>query len=193
VTTSETSAREGVRSEGVRSEGVPSEGGRRFPLAVWMAIAIAVALSAGALYWTPARAGRSGPAGPGMTAQQVAAEYRSEAQSLELAPGWQWPVDVTPRAQGPDGSPMLYQAGYGVGHADLYWFYTWASTAVSSREPAAARAAALRQLPHVYSTALFTRGLITDPSYYRQMIDAALKGDTTRLQEFVRANRPAKQ
>lgn len=162
----------------------------RLPLFMWVAIAAVLAFSAGALYWNNGR--QSEPSGHWLTRQGAVAEYRREARGLELAPGWSWPAKLPFLRRGPDGAPMRYESGFGAGQASIFWFCSWASTAVAPSQAPAARRRAILELPRVHRTPLFTRGLLHDPSYYDEMIGKTNAGDTSQLVEYVRANCPAK-
>ena len=127
-----------------------------------------------------------------MTAQEATAEYRREAQTLRLAPGWRWPTDVQIAVQGSENTSQHYQVGFGAGRADLYWFISWASTAVSQHLPGNVRRQALAELSALYATTLFREDL-SDPSFYTEMITKAQSGDLSRLREFVLANSRVQQ
>jgi hypothetical protein len=133
--------------------------------------------------------------GVALHSSAVAAEYMGEVRNLEqrgltLAPGWHWPQQAPPvETTGPDGAPMTYEKGFGVVRADRYWFYSWASRAVSTRNEAA-RKAAVQQLTRVRETLFYARRLPEDRAYTDQMLERAARGDMTMLRQYVVANVP---
>jgi hypothetical protein len=161
----------------------------RFPLLIWMVIAITVSLSASALYWDRGRIEHTSSSDTRwMTPKETVAEYRREAKGLRLAPKYDWPTKVSLANVGPDGAPMRYEAGFGAGRADFFWFNTWVITAISPHVADAKRRFALRQLPLFFSTALFTKKMIVDQTYYRKMVSTASKGDLSILRAYARSN-----
>jgi hypothetical protein len=56
-----------------------------------------------------------------LSPEQTTVQYRTEASSLTLAPGWNWPAFPV-RDRAPDGSPVKYEDGWGKQAADQYWF-----------------------------------------------------------------------
>ena len=63
---------------------------------------------------------------PALTAAQTAAEYRTEAATLQLAPGWTWPAEPI-AAKAPDGNDNVYEPGFGKQAADFYWYCSWSA------------------------------------------------------------------
>jgi len=138
----------------------------------------------------------AGSNGSGLRPAAAASEYAREVGSLAgrglvLAPGWRWPAGGPAfAAAGPDGAPMEYEKGYGAVRADAYWFYSWASRAVTVNDPIARRRA-LEQLLRVRGTMLYRKRLPEDRASTLQMLERAQHGDLEPLRLWVRVNEPA--
>jgi hypothetical protein len=106
----------------------------------------------------------------------VAAEYRSEASRLQLAPGWRWPKELSIDA-GASEAPMHYGKGFGTQMADYRWFCSWATRAVSEKLSARTRRDALEQLS----------AKMREPAFAMQLPESAvagvLRGETRYLRE----------
>ncbi len=160
-------------------------------LALGGAVAVILTLSTVALLWRPAPA-----PGGWVNSHGAALEYRQEARDLSahgfaLAPGWRWPATPRIAETVADGSPISYAVGYGAELADEYWFYSWASRALSLRLSSRARRDALTRLPRIRSTYYYHHALLpADRRSLDQEIAMALHGDLSRLRQDVRANLP---
>lgn len=84
---------------------------------------------------------------------------------------------------------MTYEEGYGATQADAYWFYSWATRAISARDTEL-RGRALRQALRVRDTIFYTKRLPRDRAYFDLELVRAAQGDMTLLRQDVAANAP---
>ncbi|MET8462866.1 hypothetical protein [Micromonospora zamorensis] len=66
---------------------------------------------------------------------QVGVEYRDEAESLELAPGWTWPEQLSFPDSAQDGSVQMYEVNTGRVEAAWYWHCSWSRTFLAAAQP----------------------------------------------------------
>ena len=131
--------------------------------ALLVAVAGVVATSVTALAVVPPAGTVRGAA---LSAAAASAEYVEERQRLDalgydLASGWVWPAEAGFETEGPDGAPMTYEEGCGALRADMFWFYSWAASAVSTDDEAA-RAEALDRLDGMRRLPLYQKRLPAD-------------------------------
>lgn len=127
-----------------------------------------VAISGAALLW-------HGPTSTAGSAGGAVAEYRNEARSLKLAPGWHWPAKL------PFDNNSGYGKGAGTSRADEYWFCSWAHRALSPSLSPKTRRRALEQLPKLRDTYAYEHYIPDTRTSADAMIDKALRGDTSEL------------
>ncbi|QYR23763.1 hypothetical protein KZ483_13230 [Paenibacillus sp. sptzw28] len=125
-----------------------------------------------------------------MTPKQIMVEYRTEAASLTLAPGWKWP-DSPVSSHAPDGRDFMYQKGWGKQAADLYWFCSWASRAVNPQLPEAGRQQALEHVLSIRTKYFYTTALAADSKPgFDQMLRNAADGKMDDLRGYYESNFP---
>jgi hypothetical protein len=125
-----------------------------------------------------------------LSPKQALVEYRTEAMSLKLAPGWKWPDSPVP-THDPNGQDVMYQKGWGKQAADLYWFCSWASRAVNPQLPEAERQQALENVLSIRTKYFYTTSLAaaSKPSFDRMLQNAA-HGNMNDLRGFYEVNCP---
>lgn len=132
------------------------------------------------------------PGPPALSAADAEAEYRTEAATLTLAPGWSWPEEPV-QATASDGLAMVYEPGYGKQAADYHWFCSWSDRTLDGTLPKAQRDKAAKQLPGIRRLYYYTDAL---PVESRPFIDEVLRsvalGDLARLQNDFRLNCPTR-
>lgn len=151
-----------------------------------LAAGLAVTLCAAC---SPMSGTSSGPAA--IKSAQVAAEYRKEAKTLDLAPGWQWPRNPAPPTKASDGHDIVYQPGFGVVTADHYWYCTWEEEYLKpglTREKSKSVYSVLKSVHH---KALYEKGVASrDRAYFDKELRQAGAGDTLLMQKDVAVNCP---
>jgi hypothetical protein len=117
-------------------------------------------------------------------------EFRAEATSLRLAPGWSWPA--TPLAKtAPDGRGMMYERGFGKQAADHYWYCSWATRALDTRITPADRAQSVETAVGLRKTFYFTNALAPESRpFVDDFLTRAQQGDLSRLARDVKLNCP---
>lgn len=138
-----------------------------------------------------AACGDTGDAGEpsSVSPAEADAEYAAEESALQLAPGWHWPRDVRFLAQTADGSPVIYQAGFGTTQADRYWYCSWQSRYVTSGLSPAAYQEAAAALRKVRATHMYQVDIIpVDRPVFDQELDEALAGRRSLMARDVRLN-----
>jgi hypothetical protein len=93
-----------------------------------------------------------------LPAAQATTEYFAEAAHLTLASGFRWPANPLPNSQ--DGSPKMYEVGFGRQAADRYWFCSWARTAVTAPAASQTQRHAIGQLVKVKRLYYYTTALV---------------------------------
>jgi hypothetical protein len=117
-------------------------------------------------------------------------EYRAEATSLRLAPGWRWPVSPVPRVAS-DGRGIRYEKGWGKQAADYYWYCSWTSRAVDPALSAAGRKNALEQVLSIRDKYYFTTALAPNSKpLFNQVLKKAAAGDVRALRRDYELNCP---
>jgi hypothetical protein len=120
----------------------------------------------------------------------TAREYRTEAASLRLAPGWTWPRAPVPPVAA-DGRPMRYEKGWGTQAADFYWYCSWSSRAIDSRVGASARQKALEHVLSIREKYFFKTALaLNTKPVFDQMLKSAAHGDLQPLRRSYELNCP---
>lgn len=116
-----------------------------------------------------------------LTAAEAAAQFREEARTLTLAPGWEWPEKEYTDEE--DGTPHTYGAHMGRVDAGLFWYCTWADRALSPDLSEEERADAAETLLEFRDTAAYTKGVVKeDRQIYDSILDKAALGDYSELQ-----------
>jgi len=124
-----------------------------------------------------------------LTLRGTAREYRTEAASLKLAPGWAWPsAPVPPRA--PDGRRMQYEKGWGTQAADFYWYCSWSSRAINRRVSASDRQNALGHVLSIREKYFFTALAPNTKPVFDQVLELAAHGDVQALRRSYKLNCP---
>lgn len=133
-------------------------------------------------------AAKYNPSPTALSPEQALAEYRAEAASLTLAPGWTWPASPVP-FQAPDGTAFTYEVGWGKRVAESDWFCSWASRAADPQLPASERQKALESVflirTKYYYTAWLAAGAKT--ALDQSLRDAA-EGNMEDLRRYYEAN-----
>ncbi|HLN63817.1 MAG TPA: hypothetical protein VK464_20035 [Symbiobacteriaceae bacterium] len=125
-----------------------------------------------------------------LTPERATAEYRTEAASLTLAPGWTWPSSPIP-TRAPDGNEVRYEKGFGTQAADFYWFCSWASRALDPQLPEAEGQQALKNLPSIRTKYWYTKSLVAvSKPDFDQMMNEAVAGNLSDMRRFYELNCP---
>ncbi len=125
---------------------------------------------------------------PALTPDQTAAEYRTEAATLELAPGWTWPADPV-AAKAPDGDGNVYEPGFGKQAADHYWFCSWSSRVLDPATSDADRKAALDNMVKIKQKYYYLTALEADTkSYVDSLLSSTQLGDYAPLKNDFELN-----
>jgi hypothetical protein len=125
-----------------------------------------------------------------LSPKQTTREYRTEAASLSLAPGWTWPKAPV-QSVGPDGRGRVYEAGWGMQAADYFWYCSWASRVIDQGISASDRSKALKQVLSIREKYFFTTALAPNsrPVFDQLLINAEL-GDGSGLRRDYELNCP---
>jgi hypothetical protein len=125
-----------------------------------------------------------------LSPKQTTIEYRAEAASLRLAPGWTWRAAPV-RSLAADGRGIMYEPGWGRQAADYYWYCSWTSRALDQRVGASDRRQALENVLSIRKKYYFTTALapISRPAFDRVLSEAAL-GDLRGLRRDYEINCP---
>jgi hypothetical protein len=125
-----------------------------------------------------------------LSLQGTTREYRAEAASLRLAPGWTWPRAPVRRTAG-DGRGVRYERGWGTQAADYYWYCSWASRATNPRVDASERRSALEQVLAIRDKYFFKTALapVSRPAF-DHVLDQAVGGDVRGLRRDYELNCP---
>jgi hypothetical protein len=136
--------------------------------------------------YVSARSGKSVALSP----KQTTRDFRVEAASLRLAPGWRWPAAPI-LSVAPDGRGINYEKGYGNQAADYYWYCSWASRLTNSKISGSARRAALENVLSIRDKYYYTTSLasVSKPAFDR-VLTSAEEGDLRGLRRDVRLNCP---
>jgi hypothetical protein len=125
-----------------------------------------------------------------LSLQGTTREYRAEAASLRLAPGWTWPRAPV-RRTAVDGRAVRYERGWGTQAADYYWYCSWASRATDPRVGTAERRSALEQVLAIRDKYFFKTALaaVSRPAFDR-VLEQAERGDVRGLRRDYELNCP---
>ena len=125
-----------------------------------------------------------------LSLQGTTREYRAEAASLRLAPGWTWPRAPV-RRKAADGRGVRYERGWGTQAADYYWYCSWASRAIDPRVGASERRSALEQVLAIRDKYFFKTALapVSRPAF-DQVLEQAKRGDVRGLRRDYELNCP---
>lgn len=143
-----------------------------------MAVALLIALSGCA-------GGEDGL--PSITAEEANEQYREEAASWDLPPGWDWP-QAPYSGQGPDGAPAVYGTEIGRVDASRYWYCAWNRELVAA-DTAEERQVALAHVLRVRDTPYYQIGL-EDTGSTDARLEAAEAGDLSELANYTEINCP---
>lgn len=122
-----------------------------------------------------------------LTAEQIMAEYLSETEQLELAPGDTWdsnPVQLSAAGAGGIRS-MMYEPGVGAQTAQLQWYCSWATAALFDDD---LRATALAKLAEFPSLSVWQYMDYNGHLLYERISAGAARGDLGALAEYVDNN-----
>jgi hypothetical protein len=133
---------------------------------------------------------RSGGKHAGLSPRETTRDFRAEAASLRLAPGWRWPARPI-RSTAIDGRGVKYEKGYGTQAADYYWYCSWGARLTDPKVTASARRIALENVlairdKYYYKTSL---AAVSKPAFDR-VLTSAEKGDLRGLRRDVQLNCP---
>lgn len=164
--------------------------GARWTLPLWLTAVLVSALGCSSNPVSPTSAGVS--SAEVLSPADVVLEIKAESKSLQLAPGWTWPTDVTPQSHGPDGRPVRYQAGYGTTWADHYWYCSWEWRLVKGGLNATDLSHTLEMLASVRSKEYYLVAVDPiDKVKFDNELNAATKGSLGSMQNDVALNCPA--
>jgi len=125
---------------------------------------------------------------PALTAEQTTAEYRAEAATLQLAPGWSWPSQPVP-AKAPDGNDNVYEPGFGKQAADYYWYCSWSSRVLDPATSDADRKSALDNVVQIKGKYYYLTALADDSKPYLDgVLNSSLLGDYAPLKNDFELN-----
>lgn len=132
-------------------------------------------------------------ASSGLTAlspKETTREYRAEAASLRLAPGWTWPARPI-RSVAFDGRGIMYEKGYGTQAADYYWYCSWAGRALDQAVGSSARREAVAEALRIRDKYYFETALapVSRPAF-DAVLDSAAAGDLRGLRRDYQLNCP---
>lgn len=127
----------------------------------------------------------------GLTWEEYNAEFFREAKTLELAPGYRWPLEA-PGEKLTEGIANTYEKGCGRSDAEMYWFATWEKTWIDTRvsNPVIAREAFV-QLERIKETYFYR--VCNDRAgkeLFDRMIRRAKLGDPSLIEQDLTANAP---
>lgn len=122
-----------------------------------------------------------------MNWKQYNAEYRAEAGTLALAPGFRWPARA-PLAGTVQGASVYFETGNGKRDADRYWFCSWARRWLAHRSSTSA----FQQMRKLNGTFLYQVATLPhDRHLYDDELTRAGLGDAGPLENDVDVNCPA--
>ena len=123
-----------------------------------------------------------------LSARETLQEYRAEAATLTLAPGWTWPVaPIEDRAA--DGETIIYEPGFGRQAADFYWYCSWASRAIDRRLTASARTEAVDRVVSIRDKYYYTTSLAPESRpAFDELLANAERGRMTGLRRDYAVN-----
>lgn len=124
--------------------------------------------------------------GPG---ERVVAEYLAESKTVQLAPGWQWPTDLTyPNVV--DGDGIKYEINIGRVDAAWYWHCSWARTYLASDDQSI-KDAALVEVLKLKTSSYYEWGLDEVERGRRdKVLDDVTRGDIKSFQQIINLNCP---
>jgi hypothetical protein len=125
-----------------------------------------------------------------LSLQGTTSEYRAEAASLRLAPGWTWPRAPVRRTAA-DGRAVRYERGWGTQAADYYWYCSWASRVLDRNLGASERRDALAHVLDIRDKYFFKRALapVSKPAF-DQVLKSAAADDLRGLRRDYELNCP---
>lgn len=127
---------------------------------------------------------------PALTPAQTTTEYRAEATTLTLAPGWSWPAaPIADKAN--DGNGIVYEPGFGRQAADFYWYCSWVDRTLDTKLASTARQQALANVLAIKTKYYYTSALDPDSRPYvdNELRNAQL-GDYALLENDFQLNCP---
>jgi len=125
---------------------------------------------------------------PALTADQTTAEYRAEAATLELAPGWTWPQQPI-AAKAPDGVETVYEPGFGKQAADHYWYCSWSSRVLDPAVSESDRKTALDNIVKIKEKYYYLTALVDDSKpYMESVLSSSQLGDYAPLKNDFELN-----
>ena len=125
-----------------------------------------------------------------LSLQGTTREYRAEAASLRLAPGWTWPRAPVRRTAA-DGRAVRYERGWGTQAADYYWYCSWANRALDRNVGASERRDALGHVLDIRDKYFFETALapVSKPAF-DQVLKSAAADDLRGLRRDYELNCP---
>jgi hypothetical protein len=124
-----------------------------------------------------------------LTPQQTIEEFKKEASSIKLAPGWKWPDKPPIPSKSPDGSEVRFERGYGKSQANVYWFCSWIDRAMDSKLSEGEHQKALKTAFAIRSKYFYTSTLTPDSKAgFDQMLQNAEHGNTDEMKQFFELN-----
>ncbi|KQL54166.1 hypothetical protein AN964_12110 [Heyndrickxia shackletonii] len=124
-----------------------------------------------------------------LTPQQAIEEYKKEAASIKLAPGWQWPDKPPIPSEESDGSKIGFGKGHGKIRADMYWFCSWVDRSIDSKLNESEHQEALENAFTVHSKYFYTSSLTPDSKLGSdQMLQNAKHGNMDEMKQYFELN-----
>jgi hypothetical protein len=125
-----------------------------------------------------------------LSLQGTTREYRAEAASLRLAPGWSWP-SAPVRRRAADGRAVRYERGWGTQAADYYWYCSWASRVLDRKLGRSERRDALAHVLDIRNKYFFKTALagVSKPAF-NHVLNSAAADDVRGLRRDYELNCP---
>jgi hypothetical protein len=125
-----------------------------------------------------------------LSLQGTTREYRAEAASLRLAPGWTWPRAPVRRTAA-DGRRVRYERGWGTQAADYYWYCSWASRVLDRNIDASQRRDALERVLSIRDKYFYRTSLAPNSKpVFDDVLKKAAAGDVRALRKDYELNCP---
>lgn len=123
-----------------------------------------------------------------LSPEETLEEYRIEAESLTLAPGWEWPESPV-LSKAPDGNDIMYERGWGKQEADFYWFCSWISRTIDPQLSKTEQQKALKNVLSIRTKYFYTTALADESKpFFDQMLQKASDGNMEDLKEYYELN-----
>lgn len=148
---------------------------------LWLVVAVLAAACAGG-----ARAFLAPPPDLDLLdGQEVMQEYVAETAHLTLPSGGEWAIDSTRALIGADDPNHHFERGVGAQTAQLEWYCSWATVAISGSSQ---RDAALLELPRIEHMSVWVTMDANGHRLHRAIHDRVARGDVAPMREYVATN-----